>query len=240
MSDIDSELKLLSGLSFYVDNIEIRPLTLREIVNIGYVKYTNCLNVFMLNIEDVLSVIPEEYKGIHIFDLILLVQISNLLEATIETLKIFLNTNDVKSDIDNQVIVVNNKKYIHRKNWDEICNVIKLQNCIDDKIIDNKDVDATTKALLEKRDKARKIIAKVKGGDNESLNLADLVSILAANGNGINLLNVWDLSFYAFNDQFNRMKMLEDFNINIRMLLAGAKSEDINLKYWMTKIRTND
>jgi hypothetical protein len=32
------------------------------------------------------------------------------------------------------------------------------------------------------------------------------------------------------------MKMLEDYDINIRSLLAGAKPEDIELKHWMSKI----
>ena len=33
------------------------------------------------------------------------------------------------------------------------------------------------------------------------------------------------------------MKMLDEYDINIRSLLAGAKSEDIELKHWMSKIK---
>ena len=92
--------------------------------------------------------------------------------------------------------------------------------------------------MLEKRRKARERLNKAKNNDSdgERLTLDDLVSIVCANGNGINIFNVWDLSFYAFNDQFNRMKMFDDYQISVQSLLAGADPNEIELKHWMSKI----
>jgi hypothetical protein len=33
-----------------------------------------------------------------------------------------------------------------------------------------------------------------------------------------------------------RMKMMEDFGINIQQLIAGADSKKMDLKHWMSKI----
>jgi len=118
-------------------------------------------------------------------------------------------------------------------------NIIKLQNCLNKKS-EEEENPASEKArqILERQKRARALLAKAKGSeDNETLTLADLVSILASHGNGVTPLNVWDINFYWFNNQFNRMKMFEEYDINIRSLLAGAKSEDVDLKHWMSKIK---
>ena len=134
-------------------------------------------------------------------------------------------------------------RIINDGNYDEFIHIVKLQNCIEK--VDsksNQDNPASDKAkeLLEKRKKLREKLNKIKNKDSdddgEPLTLADLVSILCANGNNINIFNVWDLSFYAFNDQFNRMKMLDDYQVNIRSILAGADPKEIELKHWMSKI----
>ena len=133
-------------------------------------------------------------------------------------------------------------RIIDSKNYDELVYIVKLQNCIekiDGGIVDNPGSEKA-RELLEKRKKLRERLNKAKNkdsdGDGEPLTLADLVSILCANGNGINLFNVWDLSFYAFNDQFNRMKMFEDYQVNVQSILAGANPDEIELKHWMSKI----
>ena len=41
---------------------------------------------------------------------------------------------------------------------------------------------------------------------------------------------------YQFNNQFNRMQMIEDYDINIRSLLAGADSKKIQLKHYIRPI----
>ena len=81
------------------------------------------------------------------------------------------------------------------------------------------------------REKAkRKQREKEGGGDIE---LSDLIGSLAIGGNGYNLLNVWDLTYYAFQDQLKRMNWREEFDINTRASLAGAKLEKNKLSHWI-------
>jgi hypothetical protein len=231
---IDDELRLLKGSSFFVDGIEIKPFKIGEIVEIGYVKYQQLMNVFALEVEDILKDIPEEFNDVTIFDLFLNSGISELYNLLIDSINLFFHPKNLQVIKDDNLIFIDDK-IINRNNWTQISNIVKLQNCFKKEEKYNP-ADPRTAELLRKRDEARNKIAKAKGSDGDSLNFSDLVSILSANGNGIDIFNVWDLTFYSFNNQFARMKMLEEYDISIRSLLAGAKSEDVDLKHWMSKI----
>jgi len=231
---MDDELRLLKGSSFFVDGIEIKPFTIGEIVEIGHEKYQQMMNIFALEIEDVIKDIPEELNDITVFDFYLNSGISELYNLLINCINLFFHPKNLQV-IKNENLIFIDDKIINRNNWKKISDIVKLQNCFKKEEKYNP-ADPRTAELLRKRDEARKKVAKAKGSDNDSLNFADLVSILSANGNGIDIFNVWDLTFYSFNNQFARMKMLEDYDISIRSLLAGAKSEDVDLKHWMSKI----
>lgn len=133
-------------------------------------------------------------------------------------------------------------KIINNTNYHELSEIIKVQNCLtkpNSKLIQDNPGSEKARELLEKRRQLREKLNKIKNKDNENgepLTFSDLISILCSNGNGINIFNVWDLSYYAFNDQFNRMKMFEDYQVDIRSILAGADPKEVDIKHWMSRI----
>lgn len=242
------ELKLLSGqpIKFY-DIGYVHPFTIKDIEIIGGEEQFNLYLNTMLISKEALSNQNDsnELSDFTNFEIIFLLAIRDS-----EFRKIFLDALSFvfKEDItinDYGIFVgdISRAKVINNDNYDEFAHIIKIQNCLEKQEKDDEEDNPSNdkaKELLEKRRKARQKINEIKNKDSdidgEPLTLSDLVSILAANGNGINIFNVWDLSFYAFNDQFNRMKMLEDYQINIQSLLAGANADDIKMKHWMSKI----
>jgi hypothetical protein len=107
--------------------------------------------------------------------------------------------------------------------------------------MDNPDNDMAKK-LLEKRRKLREKVNKLKriGDDDDDLTMADLISIFAE-AEHIPLQNVYDLyDVYQFNNQFNRLKIMDDFHVNIQALLAGAKSDEVKLQHWLSKIKQKE
>lgn len=80
--------------------------------------------------------------------------------------------------------------------------------------------------------KAKKKEAKKKG-EGGDLELSDLIGSLTIGSNSYNLTNVWDLTYYAFQDQLKRMGWHEEFNINTRASLAGAKLDKNKLSHWI-------
>jgi hypothetical protein len=118
------------------------------------------------------------------------------------------------------------KKIINETNYEKFKDILKFQNCINKKQNDEFANLANAKAE-EIKNKILKGRQLIKGRESE-ITLDILISALAANGeNGLNIINIWDLTFYQFNDQFSMMKMVEDFDINIQSMLAGAKIEDL-------------
>ena len=81
---------------------------------------------------------------------------------------------------------------------------------------------------------------KAKLAENESdITISDLVSIMA-NGLGMTMHQVMQYDLYQFNDQFNRLKIMDDYEVSVQALLHGAKKEDVNLKHWITRIDRGD
>ena len=87
------------------------------------------------------------------------------------------------------------------------------------------------------REEAKKK-AKKKEGEGE-IELSDLIGSLAIGSNAYNMSNVWDLTYYAFQDQLKRMSWREEFDINTRASLAGAKLDKSKLSHWIKSMTFN-
>lgn len=101
---------------------------------------------------------------------------------------------------------------------------------------DTPDVRRIKMNLLEgrkKREQAKQKQAKSSKGSS-SIQFTDLIASLPIGTNGAyNLLNTKDLSYYAFQDQLKRMGWYEEFNINSRAAMAGAKIKKDKLTHWI-------
>ena len=80
--------------------------------------------------------------------------------------------------------------------------------------------------------KAKEKEAQKKGND---LKFSDLIGSMTVNNCGLNMVNIWNITYYAFHDQLKRMGWRDEFNINNRAALAGAKLKQNQLKYWMSR-----
>lgn len=249
------KLKLLAGdpIKFY--NIgQVHPFTIGDIKDIGgEEQFNKYLNALIMS-KDMLINSPDEDEDnnkqdkeiieITNLDLIYLLNIQDVKfhDIYMEAMKFIFKEDINFTEYGICVGEIDKKHLIDYQKYDELIEIIKIQNCLEKQKNEDEYNPSSDKAreLLEKRKKLREKVNQLKNKDEESdgepLTLDDLVSILCANGNGINVFNVWDLSFYAFNDQFNRMKMFEDFQINVHSLLAGADPNEIELKHWMSKI----
>ena len=95
------------------------------------------------------------------------------------------------------------------------------------------------KMLKGRRDREEAKKREKKRSGESDIELSDLVASLAIGGNGYNMLNVWDLTYYAFQDQLKRMSWREEFDINTRASLAGAKLDKNKLSHWIKSMTFN-
>ncbi|EES90327.1 hypothetical protein CLG_B2283 [Clostridium phage D-1873] len=218
------KLKTLANIPTKItQSITIYPLTLKEIVMLGYDIYNQSLNYVCINIDDINDK-NEELSNITTLDFI----INNCIKNA-SFRNIFLNS--LSLFLRSKIHLFNNKLYVSEiledniitdKILKDIQTIVKIQNSIDKK----KENEFNVKSK-----KAREILAKLKKGKkklqksnkNNDLTLFDLVSIYCSYNQHTNITNIWDYNMFQFNDQFQRMQILEQYNINIQALLQGAE-----------------
>jgi hypothetical protein len=104
--------------------------------------------------------------------------------------------------------------------------------------------DAATKRIKmkmrENREKVKRANAKKSAQEKSDLKFSDLIGSITINNCGLNIANIWDITYYAFHDQLKRMGWRDQFNINNRAALAGAKLKKSQLKHWMRSISSSD
>lgn len=241
-------LHLMKGLPITMDcGVDIYPVKINDIINIEELNYNKYLNFLTLEVDDIKKIfydIPNLVENINsTFDFIVLYcNFNDELKSFIEEAMECFIKKDVNFIINTNTFAIGEMgdfKFITETNYEEFKKIVQIQNCIDKNVKEyfnpkNKKAEEIRKKL----ESAKKILNKVKKNEDESenLTLSDLISIASSNCNGINIFNVWDLTIYQLNDQFNRMKMMEDFNINIQQLLAGADPSKVEIKHWMKKI----
>lgn len=194
-----------------------------------------------------------------------------MLESLIEALSMIFRTDDVRmlsegviaidfvklgilTIEDNGDFSVNEKmldslredeiKVIHRDNFDDIINVIKLQNYLEKpsskvgKAAEDNPADEATRKLMEHMQKMReKVDAKKKvqqGNDGESIDISDIISAVSSKSNSINKLNIWELTLYQLYDEYARLELIDNYDFSVRAMMAGA--EKIDLKHWSSKL----
>lgn len=234
--DIDIRGKLLAGLPILVDKTLIYPLTLKEIFNYGYINYQKNLWIFTEKIEDIFEDVPDEYKELNTFDIFLNFEGDN--ENFISSLKLFFKEEAIVINKQIQIIALPNKQIIDRNNWIRFCEAINLQNNKNKKneIEQYNPKSAKAKEIADKLKRAKEKINKVKAKNNEDLDLLDLISAFASYNKNVNILDVWNMTMYQFNDQFQRMQLWNDYDISIQSLLHGADSKKIDIKHFVCKL----
>ena len=101
-------------------------------------------------------------------------------------------------------------------------------------------VKALKMQMKRNREKVAKAKAKKKQQEGSDLKMSDLIASVTVGNCDLNIENIWNITYYAFHDQLKRMGWRDQFNINNRAALAGAKIQKSQLKYWIKSIASDD
>ncbi len=89
-------------------------------------------------------------------------------------------------------------------------------------------------AVARRRDELKKKQHQDSDGDDEKdIDFYDILSAISSKSYGINELNVPDLTVYQVYRKFKRMEIIDQYDISIKSILAGAK--DVKLTHWSSK-----
>lgn len=232
------------GIPTQIGNIcKVYPVTVREIATIGAKNFYSYLNLFTLDKEDIDEFLQqqgiEERLTPFQFTLINANEDQQYLVNLQKAFEFFLHEDQITILIDNEAIVlgdISEERLLMEEDFNTVCAIITEQNMVHKASAEermNNPSDAKAAQIIKKIKEGRKIREKK---NDSNLNFIDLVASLAAKGNGLNAFNVWDLTYYAFNDQFKRMQMIEQYDNARQSILAGADPKKVKIEYWLRPI----
>lgn len=238
MDTKDLGLQLCSKDPVYVDGVPVFPITLKTIAKIGYQRFNADMRLLCLTESDIQALTGKDISKVGIYAYLVG---SALSDSEFMNALIFCLSHVTRSRISfshKRMCFSGGAFEITKDNFEDVQAVIRLRNGLQDinEEEENPDNEAARR-VLQRRKEERMKRKKAKEPDEESaITLADLVSILAS-GLGMPMDTVMEYDLYQFNDQFNRLKIMDDYEVSVQALLHGAKKENVNLTHWITKIK---
>lgn len=132
------------------------------------------------------------------------------------------------------------KRLLTEENFESFQYILKRMNNIPATPTHNNASSAHAQRIIDKINKSREIVNKIKAANHKDDDVIDLPVLISGLGWKMGLANVWNLSYYAFNDQAHRMQYEEEYKTNIQASMAGAKIPKGKLKYWIRPIQDTD
>lgn len=233
---VDKELIYITGKPVYLDGVPIYPITINDITDIGYSNYLSLLHFICADINDFIDNSEGKYTNEDLFIFMLHSYLNNekARDALLDALRMICKTDNIVYDDQLECFHIDDG-LLHYKNFLMFQSIVKERNGIS-KL--NEDIDnpanAKAAALLARKKALKKKIDKAKDQDTSGITLADLISILAS-GMKLPIPVICEYDMYQFNDQFNRLRIFKDYDVNVQALLAGADSNSIHLQHWISK-----
>ena len=257
MNLTDNEtLKFLKGSPVFIEDIcAVFPATLGQIVDEGYDNFQQYLGALTatkpttkLDNDKELRELMEKLTD---FQYVLLManldpQVHKILKRGF---KFFTHEDVIFSMEPAQIIIgpIEEKHLMVESNFYDFQHLLRRMYFLEvegEEIIIYEDDPPMTKKLKMQmranREKVRKAKAKKAQQEKTDMQMSDLIASLTLNDCGLNIHNIWDITYYAFHDQLKRMGWRDQFNINQKAALAGAKLNKSQLKHWMRSITSQD
>lgn len=237
----DKELVYITGKPFYLDGVPIHPITIDDIVDIGYTNYRVLLNFICADINDFIDNSEGKYSNEDLFAFVLnsFINSKEARDILLRALRMICKTDKIAYDDSRECFRID-QGYLTYDNFLTFQAIVKERNGIS-KL--NEDIDnpanAKAAALLARKKALKKKLDKAKDQDTNDITLADLISILAS-GMKMPIFAICQYDMYQFNDQFNRLRIFKDYEINVQALLAGADSNSIHLQHWISKTNSDE
>ena len=231
----DIQLKTMANIPYKFGSICIAPKSLKEIISEGFDRFYYCLRMVTLTKAQVFPTeLLEIYEDFNLIEALYSVEKFEFLDDYFDAFQYFLGH---EISVEPNMVFKIGENTIASHDFDSISQIIKIQNSlVTEEDEDFNPLNERVRLLKERMKKRKEKIAELKSqsDDGGKLDFLEIVSILSSKGNGINIHNVFDLNYFQFNDQFTRMKMVEDYEVNINALMHD-KIEPKNVVHWMSK-----
>ena len=226
----------------FKDLCEIYPPLVKDVLeNRKFSQYETALTITKQDIEDEFAESSPELMELTPFKYLLLNSMANedFLQVVIESFKFFIHEDvavlpeleviiigKLEEDIDPRVDL-DDPRLITEENYFEFQNAIRISLGREPEEPPDLEEDPRIKRIKAKARYRDRLIAK----RQKAPSLGTYLTAICCMGVGLNPLNIGEITYASVNYLINMYQQKEEYNVNIKSLLAGAK--DVKLKYWI-------
>ena len=250
----DEILKCQAGEPIFFEDIcAVYPATNREIIRLGYSKFQQYLSIILFEKPALVNDAEELAILNQLSDfqyLLIMTTLDGKMNQLVKDAFYFFTHETVSFSLDPAQIVfgpLEEKHILNEEKFYELRTLIRRMYFIEvegEPIVIYATDSPATRKLKEKmranREQLRKAKAKKSQQEKTDLQFSDLIGSICINNCGLNMSNIYDITNYALHDQLKRMGWRDQFDINQRAALAGAKIHKSQLKHWMRSIASSD
>lgn len=242
----DDKLRLLAGRPLiFQDVCLVYSPTLKEIASVGLSNFYKDISLLLIEkpaMEN--KELNEVIKKFTDFEYLLFIcSLEPENKKTLEAAFSLFTQDSCIISMETESIILGDpaeKRILTKDNFYNFQTYIGLACAMDDytdQRIEFLDTDTPrVRELKLKMLKGRQILKEIKAknkAEGGEISFSDLVASLPIGTSSYTLDSVMNLSYYAFQDQLKRMGWHEEFNINTRAAMAGAKINKDKLAHWI-------
>ena len=251
----DEILKFQKGTPILLDDIcAIYPAKMGEIIDEGYSNFQKYLGLIMIEkptVSEADNELKDLLKNITDFQYLLFLTAMDIeMNELVRKAFYFFVHDSISFSYDPSQIIIGpleEKHILTEEKFYELQTIIKRMYFVEsegEEIIISPNDPPSVRRLKEQmranRNKLRKAKAKKAAQESTDLKFSDLIGSVTINHCNLSMDNIWNITYYAFHDQLKRMGWRDQFDINNRAAMAGAKLNKSQLKHWMRSISNSD
>jgi hypothetical protein len=241
------EGKLFFGAAInYNDICWVYPLQIKDIISMGQDNYNQYLSILCADIREVQHLmkkggVSEEDLFDNIFDYLMVqsmcdntffVKLNEAFSTFIREEVHFLFEQKeilIGTDIDRQ-------RTLTKENFNDFQNILRAQNVlpVSEPIPENESPMA--RKFRMRREQVTEAKRKQAQRNGEAISLLDSSSTLMTLNPGVTFENIKNLTIYQFKDLLARAQAKYRYDLDIRMIAAGADPKKIKPKHWFGKL----
>lgn len=241
------EGKLFFGAAInYNDICWIYPLKIKEVVGMGQENYNQYLSILCADIREIQKIMKKE--GISDEDLFTnsfdYLMVQSMYDRTFfvklkEAFSTFIRE-EVHFLYEQEKILIGSnmdkERALTKENFSDFQNILRAQNAlpVPEPIPENESPMA--RKFRMRREQVAEVKRKQAQKSGEVISLFDSISTLITLNPGITLESIKDLTIYQFKNLLARAQAKYKYDLDIRMIAAGADPKKIKPKHWFGKL----
>lgn len=246
MSSIDEslKLKLLKGTPILLEhsNLFFIQRTIGEIIDFGYEKFLKLLGIIFISQEEIEKETQEPDLTPHLYFLAHCslshdTPISLLIKEGLQ----FLSDYEITGVNAEKGCFVGSVKGVadielSEDGFEELLYFARIAYYgeYEQQNGDKEKLSLQEREMRDKFDKLRKIRNEVKRkGDGKTISFSDLLCGFVSKSQSMSWQDTLNLTHYAFYFLLKKLKQVENYDLHLRALMAGAKSDSDEIPHWL-------